>query len=436
MTRLLLVALLLVCPSWACGDEVFEPPFRVEADGAVIDTGKAWGHCGPCLEDLDDDGLPDLIVGDFGGKFAVYLNVGEPGAPRFQASGNVLAGTKEAEVRIYCCVGSQPRFVDLNGDGVRDFVSNSYDPGHCYFFPALAPGAFGEREELKDAAGVPIRSSPVQQQDYQSFGSFFTPVDWDADGDFDLLVGCFDGHLKLRLNEGTATEPEFATENTAIAAAGEPLKVEAHNCPAVADWDGDGLWDLICGSDDGSVTWFRNTGTKTEPQFAAGETLVAAYEGDDKGYNISYLDDAEIVPGIRSQPEVADWNGDGKLDLIVGDFCTAYDFRADLTDEEKQQVRDLMASTSEASKAFADKMQALRDSFAEKYPGDAVFSDEADKEWAEAYQKLQESPEAKAREAAADDFAEKMRPYLASTRGDQNYNLAKSHGYVWVFLRK
>jgi hypothetical protein len=38
-------------------------------------------------------------------------------------------------------------------------------------------------------SSVPVRSAPVQPQDYQSFGSFYTPVDWDDDGDFDLLIG-------------------------------------------------------------------------------------------------------------------------------------------------------------------------------------------------------------------------------------------------------
>jgi hypothetical protein len=37
--------------------------------------------------------------------------------------------------------------------------------------------------------------------------------------------------------------------------------------------------------------------------------------------------DDDVVPGIRSQVEVTDYNGDGKLDLLVGDFYTAYDFK-------------------------------------------------------------------------------------------------------------
>ena len=43
-------------------------------------------------------------------------------------------------------------------------------------------------------------------------------------------------------------------------------------------------------------------------------------------------------------------------------------------------------------------MQALRDDFAKRYPGDAINSDEANAEWSKAYKELRESPEAKQRE--------------------------------------
>ncbi len=182
-----------------------------------IDTGdESWGHAGPCIEDLDGDGLADLVLGSFAGKFHVYKNVGSPEEPQYEDVGYLQADDADAAVRIYCCIASQPRFVDLNGDGQQDLISNSYDPGHCYYFRGLADHKFAAREELADKAGMPVRSDPVQQQSYQSFGSFYTPVDWDADGDSDLLIGCFDGHLKLRVNEGSASDPQFAVENQTI----------------------------------------------------------------------------------------------------------------------------------------------------------------------------------------------------------------------------
>ncbi len=415
---------------------LFEPPIRLRADGQFIDTGPAWGHSAPCIEDLDGDGLDDLIVGDFGGKFRWYHNTGTASEPAYESKGFIQAGDVDAEVNIYCCIGSQARFCDLDGDGIRDMIANSYDPGHCYLFRGLPNNRFAAREELLDKAGVPIRSAPIQKQHYQSFGSFFEAVDWDDDGDLDLLIGCFDGTVKLRLNEGNAKTPEFAAENVDIDAAGEPLKVNAHFCPVVADWDGDGLWDVIAGSDDGSVTFFRNAGTKTSPTFAKGVILVDAHEGN--GYNRVIWDESAIIPGIRSQVDVADVNGDGKLDLVVGDFYTAYDFKSDLSPQQKQEAEELIAASEKLGKAFAEKLKALRKDFAERYPGDEVFSDEADKAWSTEYKALRETLEAKEMEENEEQFAKSLRPYLATTKGsgDRSFDLALAHGHVWLYLRK
>jgi hypothetical protein len=420
----------------ALADDVFEKPVRLKAHGKVIDTGPVWGHSSPCIEDVDGDGLKDLVLGDFSGKFRVYKNVGRPDKPVYEDAGNLQAGGEDASVRIYCCVGAQPRFLDLDGDGLRDFLSSSYDPGHCYFFRGLPDHRFAACEELLDKAGVPVRSAPKQKQHYQSFGGFYTPVDWDADGDFDILIGCFDGHLKLRINEGNAKEPTFAAENKDVRAGDEPLKVEAHCCPDVADWDGDGLWDVLAGSDDGSVTWFRNAGTEESPRFEKGVTLVEKHAGS--GYYLLRWSEDEIVPGIRSQIEVVDHDGDGKLDLLLGDFCTAYEVRTDLTEEEKAQVEKLEAEIQVVEKPLAEKMEALRKEFAERYPGDAIFTEEADEEWKKAYLALKDSPEARRMKEEEARLSRQMRRFLAETHGegDRVFDLAVSHGYVWLFLRK
>ncbi|MEM8666271.1 MAG: VCBS repeat-containing protein [Planctomycetota bacterium] len=414
----------------------FELPVRLSADDNIIDTGAAWGHSSPCVEDLDGDGLEDLIIGDFGGKFRWYRKSVDNGNVSYQAEDFIQAGDEAAAVRIYCCIGSQARFGDLNGDGIRDMIANSYDPGHCYIFWGLPENRFAAREELLDKAGVPIRSAPIQKQDYQSFGSFFELVDWDDDGDLDMMIGCFDGTLKMRMNVGTKTNAEFATKNIDVEIDGEPLKVKAHLCPKVADWDGDGLWDIVAGSDDGSVTFFRNIGTEKAPNFAEGERLVDPHNG--VGYNRIIWEESEIVPGIRSQVEVTDYNADGKLDLLLGDFYTAYNFKSDLSDENKQEIKDLIAKSETLGEAYRKKMDALRADFAVRYPGDEVFSDEADKAWQTEYLALRESPEAKEMEKNESEFVKSLRPFLAKTRGsgDRSFDLAESHGHVWLYLRK
>jgi hypothetical protein len=349
--------------------------------------------------------------------------------------GKLQADGADAEVRIYCCIGSQARFCDLNGDGIRDFISNSYDPGHLYYFRGVGDGTFGKREEIVDKAGVPVRSTPQQKQEVQSFGSFYAPVDWDADGDQDILIGCFGGGLKLRINEGDAKQYAFAAENIEVNAGEEPLKVEAHCCPIVVDWDGDGSWDILAGSDDGSVTWFQNTGAKDAPKFARGVTLVE--KSGENGYDLLRWNESDIKPGIRSQIDVVDYNSDGKLDLVLGDFSTAFAPRT-LDEVEKQQLQKLVTELRDSIKPFADKMKALREDFMKRYPGEAVHSDEAKAEWSAAYKALREGPESKQMEEQETRLSKEIRPYLTETRGpgDRSFELAKSHGYLWLYLRK
>jgi hypothetical protein len=73
------------------------PPFRVEAAGAPIDVDG--GNAAPAWHDLDGDGLPELLVGQFEqGCVRVYPNVGRAGAPRFATWHFLRAGEELLEV--------------------------------------------------------------------------------------------------------------------------------------------------------------------------------------------------------------------------------------------------------------------------------------------------------------------------------------------------
>src|SRR5262245_21168419 len=81
--------------------DIFHPPVRLAAADGIIDSGPSWGHCGPWIEDVDGDGVMDLIVGDSSGLFRVYRNEGTNAKPRYAKAVNLQAGGVDAEVPIY-----------------------------------------------------------------------------------------------------------------------------------------------------------------------------------------------------------------------------------------------------------------------------------------------------------------------------------------------
>jgi len=265
----------------------------------------------------------------------------------------------------------------------------------------FAAGEFLKDEDGKNAnAGPPWESAKKPQMDSLAAAPWL--VDWDDDGDLDLLVGNISGHVVLLANEGDRKTPKFVRKGP-IEAGGQVLDVDRNDAgPTTADWDGDGKWDLIVGGGAGTILFFRNEGTKGAPKLAAGVELVKG-----SGHGGGKVGDEPKAPASRVKPHVCDWNGDGTLDLLVGDCAHLTGPERVLTDEQKATKKRLEADMNKVSDEIGELFRKC-DNDTEKLVGD-------DKAAFEAAMKKNT------------DIWKELQPLQPEH---------KTAGFVWVYLRK
>jgi hypothetical protein len=126
-------------------------------------------------------------------------------------------------------------------------------------------------------------------------------VDLDGDGRTGIISGSWPGEIYFfrRKEDGS-----FAGAETLKDRHGKPINVGKASAGFAVDWDGNGTLDLLVGNLLGEVYFIPNEGKGKELAFGTPRRL----ESDGKPIKVSG----------DAAPAAADWDGDGKLDLIVG----------------------------------------------------------------------------------------------------------------------
>lgn len=245
--------------------------------------------------DYDGDGDIDIFAGSEDGTVAWYEGQGfENGHLKVKErvsltdiNGNIVT------VDEY----SSPHLTDINGDGFLDLAVGCGD-GCLYWFKGNGTLTFGTKQLLFTA-----------DYDGQSLPEF---ADLNQDGITDLILGSNKGILIVFYGQLDArghlrySHTDSVNLSKSMADAGLGFWI----APVTADWNGDGITDILAGVYDGYIAILEGTGD--DWSFAG---YILSSEMNYKGNN-------NVKFGNFAVPQLVDLNGDGKEDLMCG--CQEY----------------------------------------------------------------------------------------------------------------
>jgi len=268
-------------------------------------------HTGSALQtmDMNNDGLVELLISDVSfNNLSLLWNAGTCEQAWFNRQ-EVFFPAGDIPVRLPTFPAA---FVcDADQDGLSDLIVapnvslGGKDMNQVWWYKNIGSENNPEFKRVQDDWLV---------GDMLDLGTGSHPVwvDVDADGLTDLVVGnmgfyaadyLLDSRLFYFRNTGTPESPSFALADSDFLGMSKYKELSFNFVPAFGDVDRDGDLDILVGEENGSLFYAENLSGPGQPMtFGA---WVYPFAGIDVGNS--------------SAPCVADINGDGYPDLLVGE---------------------------------------------------------------------------------------------------------------------
>jgi|694.fasta_scaffold07227_8 hypothetical protein len=315
------------------GNGNYAAPIQLMLDRNPTEVGtplETFGCPSPNFEDFDGDGDLDLLCGEFLDGFTYFQNIGTRSEPNYAAGSRLTASDGNPLVMELQMI--VPVAIDWDLDGAMDLIVGDEDGRVAWI----------RNSTNRTSDGVPIFDPPQyfeQVADTLKCGALATPVgiDWDHDGDQDILSGNTSGTIEFFENlSGPKIEAPKWAAPVQLSAGGKPFRITAgtngsiqgpaeakwgYTTFSVADWDLDGLEDIILNSILGEVVWLKNVGQRHRPELQSPMPIDVEWTS-----NQSVLDwgwrrpkSNAILTQWRTTPVVHDFNRDGLPDLAMLD---------------------------------------------------------------------------------------------------------------------
>lgn len=269
----------------------------------------------PVAADLDKDGLIEMLVGQGNGTMIAYEQTGvnQP----FSTTGTLItlfSNGATIDVGLY----AKPTVSDLDGDGLQEIIVGEENGTVLIYEQNSSTGA----NAFKMSAGSTLFANPygVTTTTVPNAGSYARPSvgDLDNDGLIDIVVGSNNGLLNRyeQLARTSNTTAGFSGPVTIKLDTGVDLDAGDVSKPLITDYDGDGKLDMLVGNVAGNVQLYTQTAVNALTftfmrNLSADGTAATVINMSNSGTNASGMNG-------YAAPAVTDYDGDGLLDLFIG----------------------------------------------------------------------------------------------------------------------